>query len=96
MEAASTSKMLVNFYQITRHYKPDENHLHTRCRENLKSYLENTKFMFHNHNAGQSKTQEWSKDPTCQDCDVEKYLEIYITEHNFYDNIEWIIKFFMV
>jgi hypothetical protein len=38
MEAASTSETLVNFRQITRRNLGDS-HLHTRCRENLKSHL---------------------------------------------------------
>jgi hypothetical protein len=37
MEAASTSETLVNFYQTTWHYNPEDSHLHTRHRENLKS-----------------------------------------------------------
>jgi hypothetical protein len=39
MEAARTSKTLVNFYQTTRRYNPEESHLRTHRRENLKSYL---------------------------------------------------------
>jgi hypothetical protein len=39
MEAASTSETLVNFYQTTRRYNPEDSHLHTRRLENLKSYL---------------------------------------------------------
>jgi hypothetical protein len=38
-EAASTSEMFVNFYQTTRRYNPEDSHLHTRRRENLKSYI---------------------------------------------------------
>jgi hypothetical protein len=38
MEAARTSEKLVNFYQTTRRYNPEDNHLHTHRRENLKSY----------------------------------------------------------
>jgi hypothetical protein len=38
MEAASTSGTSANVYQITRHYKPEDSHLQTRRRENLKSY----------------------------------------------------------
>jgi hypothetical protein len=38
MEAARTSEKLVNFYQTTRRYTPEDSHLHTRRRENLKSY----------------------------------------------------------
>jgi hypothetical protein len=38
MEAASASETSVNFYQTTRRYKPEDSHLHTRRRENLKSY----------------------------------------------------------
>jgi hypothetical protein len=38
MEAARTSETLVNFYQTTRRYNPEDSHLHTHRRENLKSY----------------------------------------------------------
>jgi hypothetical protein len=38
MEAARTSETLVNFYQTTRCYYPEDSHLHTYRRENLKSY----------------------------------------------------------
>jgi hypothetical protein len=38
MEAARTSETLVNFYQTTRHYNPEDSRLHTHRRENLKSY----------------------------------------------------------
>jgi hypothetical protein len=41
MEAASTSETSVNFYQTTRHNNPDDRHLHTRRRKNLKSHLVN-------------------------------------------------------
>jgi hypothetical protein len=40
MEAARTSETLVNFYQTTRRYNPEDSHLHTHRRENLKSYNE--------------------------------------------------------
>jgi hypothetical protein len=39
MEAARTSGTLVNFYQTTRRYNPEDSHLRTYRRENLKSYL---------------------------------------------------------
>jgi hypothetical protein len=38
MEAARTSETLANFYQTTRRYNPEDSHLHTHRRENLKSY----------------------------------------------------------
>jgi hypothetical protein len=38
MEAASTSETSVNFYQNTRRCNPEDSHLHSRRRENLKSY----------------------------------------------------------
>jgi hypothetical protein len=44
IEAASTFEMSVNFYQTTWRYHPEDSHLHTRCCENLKSYLDKTKF----------------------------------------------------
>jgi hypothetical protein len=39
MEAASTSETSVNFYQTTRRNNPEDSHLHTRRRENLKSHV---------------------------------------------------------
>jgi hypothetical protein len=39
IEAARTSETLVNFYQTTWCYNPEDSHLHTLRRENLKSYL---------------------------------------------------------
>jgi hypothetical protein len=38
MEAARISETLVNFYQTTRRYNPEDSHLRTHRRENLKSY----------------------------------------------------------
>jgi hypothetical protein len=38
MEVASTSETSVNFYQTTRRYNPEDSHLNTRRRENLKSH----------------------------------------------------------
>jgi hypothetical protein len=39
MEAARTSETLVNVYQTTRCYNPEDSNLHTHRRENLKFYL---------------------------------------------------------
>jgi hypothetical protein len=39
MEAARTSETMVNFYQTTPHYNPEDSHLRTHRHENLKSYL---------------------------------------------------------
>jgi hypothetical protein len=39
MEAARTSETLVNFYQTIRLYNPEDSHLRTHRRENLKSYF---------------------------------------------------------
>jgi hypothetical protein len=36
MEAESTCETSVNFYQTTRRYNPEDSHLHSRRRENLK------------------------------------------------------------
>jgi hypothetical protein len=38
MEAARASEMSENFYQTTRRYSPEDSHLRTRLRENLKSH----------------------------------------------------------
>jgi hypothetical protein len=38
MEAVKTSETSVNFYQPTRRNNPEDSHLHTRRRENLKSH----------------------------------------------------------
>jgi hypothetical protein len=38
MEATRTSETLVNFYQTTRRFNPEDSHLRTHRRENLKSY----------------------------------------------------------
>jgi hypothetical protein len=38
MEAASTSETSVNFYHTTRPNDPENSHLHTSRRENLKSH----------------------------------------------------------
>jgi hypothetical protein len=42
MEAARTSETLVNFSHTTRCYNPEDSHLHTHRRENLKSYFDIT------------------------------------------------------
>jgi hypothetical protein len=36
MEAVSTLETSVNFYQTTRRNNPEDSHLHTRSRDNLK------------------------------------------------------------
>jgi hypothetical protein len=41
MDAARSSETLVNFYQNRRRYNPEDSHLRTNHRDNLKSYLEN-------------------------------------------------------
>jgi hypothetical protein len=38
MEAANTCEASVSFYRTTRCYNPEDSHVHTRRRENLKSY----------------------------------------------------------
>jgi hypothetical protein len=40
MEAVSTSETLANFYQTIWRNIPEESHLHTCCRENVKSHHE--------------------------------------------------------
>jgi hypothetical protein len=39
MQAASTSETSVNVYHTTRRNNPEDSHLHTRLRENLKSQI---------------------------------------------------------
>jgi hypothetical protein len=38
MEAARTSETSVNIYQTTQYNNPEDSHLHTHRRENLKSH----------------------------------------------------------
>jgi hypothetical protein len=38
MKAVNSSETLVNFYQTTRCNIPEDSHLHTRRRENMKSH----------------------------------------------------------
>jgi hypothetical protein len=38
MEAATTAEILVNFYQTAWRYNPEDSHLRTHRRENLKSH----------------------------------------------------------
>jgi hypothetical protein len=44
METVGTSETSVNFYQTTRRNIPEDSHLHTRRRENLKSHQNYTLF----------------------------------------------------
>jgi hypothetical protein len=44
MEAANTSETLVNFYQTTQRNNPEDSHLHTCRRENLKSRNNNVSY----------------------------------------------------
>jgi hypothetical protein len=39
MEAASTSEMSINFYQISWYYDPEDSHVYIHHCETLKSYL---------------------------------------------------------
>jgi hypothetical protein len=39
MKAVSTSETSANFYHTTRRNNPEDGHLHTRRRENLKSHI---------------------------------------------------------
>jgi hypothetical protein len=45
--------MLVNFYQTTRRYNPEDSHLHTR-RENLKSFKVSLSWILNYLRCGQS------------------------------------------
>jgi hypothetical protein len=46
MKAVSTSETSVNFYQTARRNMPEDNHLHTRRRENLKSHRKKHVYFF--------------------------------------------------
>jgi hypothetical protein len=46
MEATGSSETSAYFYQTTRRYNPEDSHLHTRRRENLKSYQMSPIFHF--------------------------------------------------
>jgi hypothetical protein len=45
MEAVSTSETLVNFYQTTRRYNPEDSHLYNRRRGNHKCHQESYSFI---------------------------------------------------
>jgi hypothetical protein len=47
MEAARTSETLVNFYQTTLRYNPEDSHIRTHRRENLKSYITTSHRNYH-------------------------------------------------
>jgi hypothetical protein len=46
MEAASTSEIMVNFYQTTWHSNPEDSHLRTCHHENLESHFEDPVFLY--------------------------------------------------
>jgi hypothetical protein len=48
MEAVQTSETVVNLHQSTRHCNPEDIHLHTQRRENLKSYSMHLFNLYHN------------------------------------------------
>jgi hypothetical protein len=45
MKAAKTYETLINFYQTTRRYNPEDSHLRSHRRENLKSYYTSSSWM---------------------------------------------------
>jgi hypothetical protein len=57
MEAASTSETFVN-YQTTRRYNPEDSHLHSRRRENLKSTWHD---FYRRNNEGKEETKKSEK-----------------------------------
>jgi hypothetical protein len=57
MEAAGASETSVNFYQTTRRNVPEDSHLRTRCRENLKCHW----LYIYSFNGG-TWTAEWRSD----------------------------------
>jgi hypothetical protein len=55
MEAERTFETLVNFYQTTRHYNPEDSHLRNHRRENLKSCLD----ILHSSDTGEKMGVQW-------------------------------------
>jgi sorbitol-specific phosphotransferase system component IIA len=45
IQTVSTTEMQINFYQTTRRNIPEDSHIHTRGRENLKSHQEGDFFV---------------------------------------------------
>jgi hypothetical protein len=39
MKVVQTSETLINLYQSTWRYNPEDSHLHTNCCENLKTWM---------------------------------------------------------
>jgi hypothetical protein len=60
MEAARTSETLVNFYQTTRRYNPEDSHLRSHRRQNLKSYLKTTVVRLINQGLGRGRKAQYS------------------------------------
>jgi hypothetical protein len=61
MEAARISETLVNFYQTTWRCNPEDSHLRTHRRENLKSYV--IKKVFRGHLVRRSGDERSFRDP---------------------------------
>jgi hypothetical protein len=56
MEAASTSKTFIKFYQTTRRYNSEDRNLHTCRSENLKSYKHGPTWQFYSFPKSDRKT----------------------------------------
>jgi hypothetical protein len=66
MDAASTSEASVNFYQTIRRIIPEDSHLHTHRRENLKSHLFRAYIRYKNHSRRTvTVEQQWIMSPKC-------------------------------
>jgi hypothetical protein len=73
MEAANTSETSVNFYQTTRRNSPEDSHLRTRHRENLKySEISDRKTMM---------TRQLFEQ--CNPCCVSHNRKLFRSEHQF-------------
>jgi hypothetical protein len=60
MEAARSSETLVNFNQTTRRYNPEDSHLRTNRRDNLKSYY--IRLVCGSYHSSLKKTQEQNRE----------------------------------
>jgi hypothetical protein len=73
MEAVQSSETLLNSYQSTRPYNPEDSHLHIHRRENLKSYKEATRKLAYNELEKAARPWYTLEFVQCERCNLETW-----------------------